>query len=333
MAVFRRETPELRSHCAGCLKGAITTIFRKVDDSIGDLLQAAPETTNVLVLSDHGFVPLCATVNLNGFLALAGYTVPVRPASRFSPSRALRGISSRLGRSLLNDERPTPIYKSQKIKWKKTSVYAHGYMGNLFVNLKEREPEGCIPSHDYEHVVQRVIEDLCRWKNPVTGHPLVRNVHRSPASVMQQHRLRGVPDLIIEWFDYRYAGIHPGSFWLDFEERMPGFSYDIPRSADHSLEGILICAGPDFRPSWRNVAAHKVSIWDVTPLIMALMEMPLPDHFDGAVPPGLLRSEAGHKIGHRRQSKRRDASVLQMGYSDDEQSEIANRLRALGYLE
>ncbi len=210
---FDVKHPSYSPNAPDVLKRAITTIFRRIDDSIGELIQVAPENTNVMILSDHGFVPLCATVNLNGFLARAGYTVPVRSIDRYSPSTLVRGISSRLGRSLPNgnDQELEPIYQSRKIKWKKTSVYTHGYMGNLFVNLKGREPEGCIFPKDYEKVLQRVIEDLYRWKNPVTGDPLVRTAHRSPASIMHQHHLRGVPDLILEWFDYRYAGIHPGA--------------------------------------------------------------------------------------------------------------------------
>lgn len=325
--------PNYDATAPGMLKQAIAALYRKVDESIGRLLQAAPKDTDVMVLSDHGFSPLYATVNLNAFLVRAGYTTPMLPMHRYNPRRALRGISSRLRRFQSNDQKQRPIYKSLKIKWKKTSMYAHGYMGNLFVNLRGREPHGCISQRDYEKIVQGVIEDLHKWENPITGDPMVRAVHRSPASITLQHCPRGVPDLVIEWFDYKYAGIHPGSYYSDFEEGSPGFSHNLLRSADHTLEGILVCAGPHFESLSGNVEGYKLSICDMAPLIMALMEMPLPDHFDGAVPPGLLHSEVGHKIFHRRQSKRRDASVLQTDYSDDEQSEIADRLRGLGYLE
>jgi len=307
------------------LKQAITTIYRKVDESIGELLEVTPEETNVLVLSDHGFGPLYATVNLNGFLVSAGYTVPMH---RYHPKRLLSMASS-----ILMRRRPKPIYQNPKINWKKTTVYAHGYMGNLFVNLKGREPEGSVPLQEYEKVIQGVIENLHRWKNPVTGAPMVRTVHRSPFPMNQQHNTRGIPDLLVEWFDYRYAGIHAGNFDRDFELGSPHFSYNLLRSADHTLEGILICSGPDFKPLESNAHGNEVSICDMAPLIMTLMRLPLHDHFDGRVPTGLLRPEVGNKSVQREPLEHDNLSTHQVDYSKDELSEIADRLRALGYLE
>jgi len=311
------------------LKNAIATLFREVDKSIGRLLQSAPENTNVVVLSDHGFVPLYATVNLNGFLAHAGYT---RPMYRYHPRRVLRGACARLRPKR---QRSRPIYKNLAIKWRETSVYAHGYMGNIFVNLKGREPEGCISPRDYENIIQGVIEDLHRWKNPVTGKPMIRAVHRSPVTITQQYCLRGIPDLVIEWFDYRYAGIHPGSYDTDFENGSPWFSYDFSRNADHALEGILICAGPHFEPSSNKPDWHRVSIFDVTPLIMAIMGLSLPNHFDGTIPSNLLRLDISEVKGQPKRLERPDVSLPgdEGKYGSDELSEIADRLRALGYLE
>jgi predicted AlkP superfamily phosphohydrolase/phosphomutase len=311
------------------LRNAVGTLFQEVDKSVGRLLDAAPEDTNVLVLSDHGFVPLHATVNLNGFLVQAGYTRPVR---RYHPKRVLRGISSRLQPDV---RRLWPIHRKLNIKWGKTSAYAHGYMGNIFVNLKGREPEGCVHPQDYEQILRRVIDDLHRWKNPLTGEPLVRAVHRSPLSMRGQQLIRGIPDLIIEWFDYRYAGIHPGSFHSDFESGSPCYSHNIPRSADHSLEGILLCTGPHFESSSSKTDSCRASIFDVTPLIMKIAGLSPPDHFDGTVPKELLRSGASEIETQPERPQGPDVSfpIDPEDYSPDELSEIADRLRGLGYLE
>jgi predicted AlkP superfamily phosphohydrolase/phosphomutase len=321
--------PHYETSAPDLLRNAIATLFQEADKFIGRLLEAAPKDTYVLVLSDHGFTPLYATVNLNGFLARAGYTRPMR---RYHPRRALRGISARIQP---NVRRSRPTYKNLNIIWKKTSAYAHGYMGNIFVNLKGREPEGCVHPQDYEKTLRKVIGDLYRWRNPETGEPMVRAVHRSPISMTQQHCLRGMPDLVIEWFDYRYAGIHPGSFNSDFESGSPCYSHNIPRSADHSLEGILICAGPHFGSSSSKTESCRVSIFDVTPIIMKIMGLSLPDHFDGTVPKELLRLEGGEIESQPERLQGPDASfaIDEENYCSDELSEIADRLRGLGYLE
>ncbi|MCK5553042.1 MAG: hypothetical protein KAJ09_07855, partial [Deltaproteobacteria bacterium] len=250
----------------------------------------------------------------------------------YHPKRVLRGVISRLHPDA---RRLWPIYRKLNIKWKKTSVYANGYMGNIFVNLRGREPEGCVHPQDYEKILRKVIDDLHRWKNPLTGEPMVRAVHRSPISITQQHFLRGVPDLVIEWFDYRYAGIHPGSFDSDFERGSPCYSHNIPRSADHSLEGILICTGPHFESSSSKTDSCRASIFDVTPLIMKITGLSLPDHFDGTVPKELLRTGTGELERQAERSQGPDVSFPtdEEDYSPDELSEIADRLRGLGYLE
>jgi predicted AlkP superfamily phosphohydrolase/phosphomutase len=251
---------------------------------------------------------------------------------RYHPNRVLRGVSSRLQPDV---RRLWPIHRKLNIKWKKTSVYANGYMGNIFINLRGREPEGCVHPQDYGKTLRKVIDDLHRWKNPLTGEPMVRAVHRSPISITQQHFLCGVPDLVIEWFDYRYAGIHPGSFGSDFERGSPCYSHNLPRSADHSLEGILICTGPHFESSSSKTDSCRASIFDVTPLIMKITELSPPDHFDGTVPKELLRTGAGETERQPEQSQEADASlpIDPEDYSPDELSEIADRLRGLGYLE
>ena len=321
--------PQYETSAPDLLRNAIATLFQEADKFIGRLLEAAPSDTTVLVLSDHGFVPLYATVNLNGFLVQAGYARPIR---RYHPKRVLRGVFSRLQPDVRG---LWPIYRKLNIKWKRTSVYANGYMGNIFVNLEGREPEGCVHPQDYEKILRKVIDDLYRWRNPLTGEPMIRAVHRSPISITQQRCLRGMPDLVIEWFDYRFAGIHPGSFDSDFESGSPCYSHNIMRSADHSLEGILICAGPHFGSSSSKKAACPVSILDLAPLILKITGLSLPDHFDGTVPKELLLREADEM---ERQSKRLqgpDVSfpIDEEDYSSDELSEIADRLRGLGYLE
>jgi len=68
---------------------------------------------------------------------------------------------------------------------------------------------------------------------------------------------------------------------------------------------------------------------------MAVMGLSLPDHFDGTIPPNLLRLDISEMKGRPKRFERPDVSLPgdEEKYGSDELSEIADRLRALGYLE
>ena len=72
---------------------------------------------------------------------------------------------------------------------------------------------------------------------------------------------------------------------------------------------------------------------DVAPTLLHLLGIPVPDDMDGHVLSDALEPDwlAQHPIVHQAVEPDSDASQIS-GYSEDEETQIKERLRALGYL-
>jgi predicted AlkP superfamily phosphohydrolase/phosphomutase len=96
--------------------------------------------------------------------------------------------------------------------------------GNLFVNLRGREPLGIVePGRDYEAVRQAIAEALSGLRDPETGRQVVKKVHRRE-EVFDGPYLEQAADLLVEWVDYAYWGRGDYSGQADVFSRRSGNS-------------------------------------------------------------------------------------------------------------
>jgi predicted AlkP superfamily phosphohydrolase/phosphomutase len=151
--------------------------------------------------------------------------------------------------------------------------------GNLFVNLRGREPEGIInPGAEYDQLLSTMTEELLKLRDPATGGPVVSRVFRKEELYSGPYTALA-PDLLIGWRDYAYftskrAEVHGGS-WFGDELRIDASDY--PHTGTHRLEGTLVMAGPAFRRGHRVSA----SLLDLGPTIFELLGLPVPAHMEG----------------------------------------------------
>ncbi len=209
----------------------IFQVYQRVDQAIGALIAEAraegrPEPT-VIVVSDHGAGPFRAMINLNHWLAGAGFFAfradaasPVLRQSsnllrraahgyrRHVPSRLRAMIRARLGARRFDQVKGDfqTALVTAAVDWSRTQAYALGVGGNLYVNLRGREPRGIVaPGAEYEQVCADVIRQLSELTDPETGQRVVKRVHRREA-LYHGPFLDQAPDLIVEWADYAYWG-------------------------------------------------------------------------------------------------------------------------------
>jgi hypothetical protein len=103
----------------------------------------------------------------------------------------------------------------------------------------------------------------------------------------------------------------------------------------HHPEGVLVVAGPGVQPGW----IPQRSILDVPSLLLYTLGIPIPEDFEGELPvslfdPGFLGSHPV-RIGEptRALVKQTPRKMEEVDETEEDQAAIAERLRALGYIE
>ena len=323
----------------------VLAFYRAVDDATREVAGLAPPGTTVVVLSDHGFGPVHKFVNFNvwlmqeGFLKLkhdvatrlkhlafrSGLTpaLAYRIAMRFGLAQ-LRLAAGLTKRAYLLSLLERTFLSLSNVDWQATVAYSRGNYGQMFVNLEGREMHGIVPRAEFEAVREEIIERLRGLRDPETGAPVIAQVLRTEA-VYEGPHVAGAADLIPLTQDMRHKALGTVSF-TSHRLVEPTFG----NSGDHRMEGILIASGPAIRPSQELSGARIV---DLAPTLLHLLGQPVPAGLDGRVLEEMLDPAylAAHPIRWGT-----DEAVLPVrpseGYTQDEEAEVLEQLRNLGYV-
>ncbi len=316
---------------------ALKQVYQRVDGFIGQMLDRLTGDTTVIVMSDHGFGPLHYVVNLNLFLLERGllqlkrgawtrlktglFRAGLTPASfwHLVERAGLQNYVWQVSKSTRN-QIVGKFLSFDDVDWSRTLAYSIGHVGQIYVNLKGREPEGIVePGAEYEAVRQRVTEALSDLCHPETGQPLVDKIIPSDRVVHGPYAHRS-PDLHIILDGYRAIAF-------------PLFATDnriVTRqirgdSGCHRLHGVFIAWGPEIRSGG---AVENARLLDLAPTILHLLHLPVPDDMDGRV---LTEALITSRPVECRPTAPAGAGA-EAGLSAEETAEVEERLRALGYL-
>lgn len=324
---------------------AILDFHRRIDEIVGELIHAAGDHTNVVILSDHGMGPLLKDVNLNRWLLDTGFLALRQPAplpqtyvrllrqtgltreniSRWiGPRRMelLRPIFPKRFYKVFPEANPTP---SEVVDWSKTRAYSFGWIGQVYVNLKGREPAGIVsPGPDYEAVLTDLIAALREMQDPETGERVVDAVWRKEELYSGPY-LDEAPDLNVIMKGLSYVTQWRREFAQESVFALPHHVTGV-----HRLDGILIAYGPQIRPGIEVQGAHII---DVAPTILHLMGLPVPEEMDGRVLVELLASDRYAQVPGVVAIERSSAGeAIDEKWTAEDEAEILRRLQDLGYL-
>ncbi len=328
------------------LGDAILKVYRKCDEALGRLLDRIDDDTSVLIMSDHGAGPshrvfyVRSWLEANGYLARkdsAESTLNLRKGAvsaakslfaigkKFIPKRIKKRLKSRLGRDKYIAMR---LYFD--VDWQETTAYSEGVCGNIFVNLKGREPHGIVePGEEYERVRGDIIAKLMEVKDPETGKKIVKQVHRKE-ELYSGPFLDNAPDLLVEGYpEYHCRG---DSFMKESSAGNEAFFCDAPMSGSHKINGAFLALGPHFK---RGYCLSDAEIIDIAPTVLYLLGMDIPETIDGKVLTEGLDEDYVRRNPIRK-SKEDEVDGGMSGkdvYSAHEKELIEERLRGLGYLE
>jgi len=308
-------------------RGQIKQFFRRVDQLISRVLGLHNSRTSQrfkpsggerilrMIVSDHGHGSSNGRVFVNKLLMEWGYLKPLGSLSR---------VSRRITLLTLDATARREKNRELQVDWSQTKAYlAHvGIYGFVYVNLKGREPNGCVPKKEFEKVRNELIAKFGETKVPGTKEPLFPHVLKGEEVFEKKDEL-SLPDLVIVPAD----GYYPRKKLTDGEAIRA-----TPNSIGgvHRVEGVYAFEGPGVIPS--KGMGEPANIVDVAPTLMAALGQPIPTSMSGDAllyifgdnPPN---ADFVEEDGIPKPSGGGDV------YTKEQEREIEKRLADLGYLE
>lgn len=226
----------------------IPDLYERMDAIVGRVLEQAPEGTEVVILSDHGFAPFTYKVHLNTWLYQKGYL-------------ALREDGSR---------GPGPL---GHIDWSRTQAYALG-LNQLFINLKGREPEGVVDPVRRDVLISRISRDLERMRDSSTGRPVVRRVFALDEQAQAAHPQRA-PDMIVG-YDRGYRSSDSSAMGKITDQVIE--PNEEKWSGDHCMDPATV---PGVLFSTVPLRDEPAGLVDMAPTILDYFDVPIPDGLAG----------------------------------------------------
>jgi predicted AlkP superfamily phosphohydrolase/phosphomutase len=293
-------------------------LYQQLDAGLAELLRRTTDDDLVIFMSDHGHQACTRACTMDRILQGLGYLEFGRGSFAFNLIRW--GPGRRIARriyDLLKLHGKVSIPASP-IEWSKTRVYTSVVSTGegVSVNLKGREPQGIVERSDYEMVREEVAQALAGFRDPETGDPPIRRIYRKE-EVLSGRFLDTAPDLLLVpaplySLTHAKAAVQEAD-WL---------------SGDHRLEGVIVAVGPEVKPGPLNETVHLI---DLGPTSLAALGAPSAIPRDG----GVIRSLVGDDVELRvlDAGGAGSAGEGQAGLTSDEEGEIEEHLRGLGYVE
>jgi predicted AlkP superfamily phosphohydrolase/phosphomutase len=274
----------------------VRSVYRLLDRELGALLERTGPDDLVMLMSDHGHQPCTRALNMNRVLEHLGVLTLGRGSGLVSLLAwgRLRSIARRVYDRLgLHGKVAVP---TPPIDWSKTVAYTSvtSTGEGVSIALAGREPEGTVAPEDYERVRDEVAAKLLAFTDPATGRRPIGEV-RKKEQVLSGPYLDRAPDLLLE-----AAPLYSLTHARQMVEEADWLS------GDHRPEGIYVTAGPGIEPGRGPV----ISLADFAGRIVAAAG---------------LEPDADW-------SRTADAEPVPV-FTEDEEREVEERLRGLGYLE
>lgn len=318
----------------------IQRFYKEVDSIIGTIQNQLDQDTATLIMSDHGLGPLYKSFHVNWWLQDLGLL-----NLRRSSAKNLRNPEywlSKIGVSrekifglILNLHLPK-LYRffeqtARKVEiglddidWSRTKAYAYGHFGQIYINLKGRDPCGIVESgKEYENLRDLLIKELSKLKDPA-NNPVVDKCYRKEEVYHGPH-LDMAPDILFlvnrGYCAYNGLEVSRNSIFGD--------PWGI-QSGTHEMDGVLMMMGADIK---KGVKIYGAQITDLVPTILHVMGESVPADMDGRVLKEIFEPQSPPaKEEIRYVDVNEPEPTKEFTLSKEEEEIVRERLRDLGYL-
>ena len=323
---------------------AILTVYRALDEAIGELLDRCGPETTVLIVSDHGsggtgerlaylnrwlaeqgwlsFAPVNAAGRAMARLKRSGLALPV-PLQEWAFRGPLRHAVSRVESSA----------RLRGIDWEGTRAFSEevNTLPAIWLNVRGRDPQGVVSSGaEYERLLAEILTRVTGWRNRSTGQKVISRAW-SREALYRGVAVELAPDIVLEpaldrGYSYTFlsSGGRPGPAleMLSPSERLGAKGGSM--NGSHRPDGVLLLSGAGVPTGVRLTGCH---ITDVAPTLLQLLDVPVPRGLDGQVLGDALLAGDHRRDG----SPDEDASRSPRPYSDEQAEAVGRRLQGLGY--
>lgn len=318
-------------------------LYDLLDGYLGEMLEAAGPDTSVVVMSDHGFGRVTHLFYINNWLLEQGYLVRKR-----GPWAAFKQWTYRLGwtpmsvfklltylhlawlrQSFRFGQKYGPakkiFFSFDDIDWSCTRAFSFGNFGQIYLNMRGRQQQGIVePGEAYDKLCDEISTRLLAYIDPLTGKPFIERVIKKDEIYSGQH-FDDAPDLIALSRNLEYVSFGTTDFGSN---RVTGKIFGM--TGYHRMNGIFVINGPDVKPGGR---IGDAAIVDLAPTILHMLGVPVPASMDGRVLRELFERDAfGCANGSGVPVAVPAGDSAENAYTDEEEAQVQERLRELGYL-
>ena len=322
---------------------AIRDYYRHVDGLLAGIVESLDENTTLIIMSDHGFGPFHKFIHVNNWLIQQGF-MSIKPdlRSRFKQTTFDMGFSPmnvyntlmRFGLGKLKREvvrgqgqglLKTLFLSFADVDWSRTVAYSLGNVGQIYLNVAGREPQGVVqPGEEYEQVRAQIMERLAQLRDPATGENVVESIYRRE-EIYHGDRLEQAADIVFIPTRLEYFGF--GEYEFGSHKIIESMQRGI--SGTHRLNGIFLAYGAAVQP---GVEIEGASLVDLAPTILHLMSAPIPDEMDGRVLHDIFQPDYRPAPIVTSGEWSQSDNGQDGGLTESQKQVVADRLRGLGYV-
>ncbi|MHB1415233.1 MAG: alkaline phosphatase family protein [Chloroflexota bacterium] len=243
-------------------------MYESLDRLITRITEPTDEDETVyLLVSDHGAKPTGPNFRAGQVLADAGL-VTFKPRQgeeelpHFHPVTFPEGVEPWGSGDLA-----LKFKKYGPVDWSKTKAFPQRSC-HIYVNLKGRDPDGCVDPADYEKVRDEVIKALYDYTDPVTGKKPIAFALRKEDARFFHMAGDHVGDVIYSTIG-DYHGQHGGQLGTE------------QYGAIGDLRTLFLLTGPGVKEG--VILERTIWLEDVVPTLCYLADLPVPEQCEGAV--------------------------------------------------
>ncbi|MBI4853856.1 MAG: alkaline phosphatase family protein [Acidobacteria bacterium] len=343
--------PEYDAKEAVLYRDTIKRFYSVMDEIIGQLREIVGNQANTIIVSDHGMGPntqgsfhVVDWLMGTGFMAMqaeeAFASVASAPSKTQEKAQELKNSVQQVVKNFLPSsvrstiknmigEKAAPIANKDRfysrVIWEQTRAYSEPGRNIININLKGRNKFGIVEPADYNKTCDEVIAKIKEWLDPDTGLPVVKEVKKR-SEMYKGPYIEFASDMYVHWNSDVILQkatpeiIRKKKFWWN---------------GTHRPQGIIICDGPKIEP---NTTLEGACVYDIVPTVLNLVGVSAPVDLDGQILADAVIGMASNKPSNIKIGSDNDNNnssgftETSTDLSDDEESNVAEKLRSLGYL-